>query len=336
MTKQERMYLENASYNQNTVFAVPLWSEVGMLQSAAPAGTQTFAVDTTDRDYEVGGMLFLRTSEFSESLAIESFTATSITTVEPCINSYIAGASVCPARFGLLESKIAVTRHTTEADAIKLAWLIEADNDRPNQLESYTSDTYLTLEVYDEQNDYASEQDIDQEQLREMMDNDIGLIDTLVTEPFPRRTYPFQKLLTRDEFPAYLQWFYNRSGKYVPFWWVDRIQHFQLTAPVSFDSVTMTVQTFGYAEFMFANEARRYIAIANGDEWIYRQITNAEIQDDGNTILTLDTAPGIDLDNADDPMICLLRKVRLASDILDITYETSTIIRTATRFIDVF
>lgn len=337
LTKQERMYLENATYNQNTVFAVPLWSDVGTLRTNAIAGTQTFDVDTRGRDYEVGGMVFIqKDTDVCESMAIESFTDDSITTVEPCINSYTAGARVCPARFGLLEGKQSIKRHTNEIDDTRLAWLIDSDSDALNRLETYTPDTYLDLEVYDEQNDYSSELGIEQEARREMMDNDIGLIETLTVEPFPRRTYPFTKLMLRDELPAYLQWFYNRSGKWVPFWWVDRVQHFQLTDEVSFDSITMTVKTFGYAEFMFANPSRRYIAIANGTDWIYRTIVDAEIQEDGNTLLTLDTAPGIDLDPDDDPMICLLRKVRLDSDMLELTYETSTVIRSATRFIDVF
>ncbi len=337
LTKQERMYLENATYNQNTVFAVPLWSDVGMLRSAAVSGTNTFDVDTRGRDYEVGGLIFLhKDTDVCESLAIDSFTDDSVTTVEPSINDYPVGVRVCPSRFGLLESKQSIRRHTNQIEDLKLTWLIDANADRPNQLEAYTSDTYLDLEVYDEQNDYSTEHDIDQEARREMMDNDIGLIGVETIEPFPRRTYPFTKLMTRSEFPAYLRWFYNRSGKYVPFWWNDRIQHFQLTDETAFDSVTMTVKTFGYAEFMFPNPSRRYMAIKNGDAWIYRGITHAEIQDDGNTILTLDEAPGVDLDPVDDPMICLLRKVRLDSDMLDITYETSTAIRTATRFIDVF
>lgn len=337
LTKQERMFLENASYNQNTVFSVPLWSDVTTLQADTMVGAQVFAVDTRGRDYEVGGQVFLHTStDVCESLEIESFTDSSITTVEPSLNAYSAGARVCPARFGILESKQSIKRHTNQIDATTLAWLIDADADMPNRLDTYTPDTYLDLEVYDEQNDYIEPHDIDQEVRREMMDNEIGLIGLETVEPFPRRTYPFHKLMTRDEFPAYLQWFYNRSGKYVPFWWVDRVQQFILTDEVAFDSVTMTVRTEGYAEFMFANPARRYIAIKDGDSWIYRNITNAEIQDDGNTILTLDEAPGIDLDSGDDPMICLLRKVRLDSDLLDITYETSTAIRTATRFIDVF
>lgn len=339
LTPEQRMYLEHAAMGQNLVFAVPLWSDVGSLQADAIVGTTSFQIDTVDRDYEIGGLLFLQSAdgETSEVLEITSFTSSSVTTTEPSINEFLKGARACPARFGIMEKEVSRTRHTSTVEGTTIPWLLDTSTDTPNMLEAYTPTTYQGLEVYAEKNDYAQDHDIDSKAVRDDADNDIGIIEIIPGEEFPRQTYPFYKLMTRDEFPAYKQWFYNRSGKYTPMWWVDHIRSFKLVTGTALDSVFLTVKSLGYGELAFSSTTRRHIAIKlPSGAWAYREVEAVEVNEDGTTTLTIDTAPGEALVVNDNPMICLLRKVRLDSDVLDVTWETGGVVRTATRFIDVF
>lgn len=339
LTPEQRMYLEHAKMGQNLVFAVPLWSDVGTLGVQANVGTTVFTVDTVDKDYQAGGLFFLQSTdgETSEVLEITSFTASSVTTTEPSVNAFPAGARVCPASFGLMEKEVSRTRHTSTVEGATIPWIMDTNTDTPNLLEAYTPETYDGLEVYSEKNDYAQDHDINTKTNADDADNDIGLIERIEGEPAPRMSYPFYKLMTRDEFPAYKQWFYNRSGKYTPMWWVDHIRAFRLVTGTALDSVFLTVKSLGYGELAFGSSTRKHIAIRlpSGD-WIYRDVEDAEVNEDGTTTLTIDSAPGEALVVDDNPMICLLRKVRLDSDVLDVTWETGGVVRTATRFIDVF
>lgn len=334
---EERAYFENASHWQNHVYAVPLWQDVAPLQTGIAEGALVLAVDTTGRDYEVGGMVFVHSgTDTCEMLTVESFTDNSVTVELGTVNAYIAGAKVCPARFGILEDKLALSRITNHHEATKLAWLLDTDTDRPNQLTSYTPDTYLGLEIYDEQNDYSSELDIEQSVQSDTLDNDIGLMRRIDGEAYPRRTHPFTTLMERDEFGALLQWFYNRSGKLTPFWWLDYTPAFHIRESITLDSIFLTVKSNEYETLSFGNAARRDIAIRTNSGWIYRHIDAVENNQNGTITLTLDEPPGVPIAVEDDPLICYLRQVRLDSDTLELIWETANVIRSATRFIDVF
>ena len=339
LTPEERMYLEHVSMGQHLTFAVPLWSDTQLLGASVPAGTTVFQVNTTDRDYEVGSFFFIQSAdgEMSEVLEIASFTASSVTSTEPSVNAFGVGARVCPARFGILEREFGKMRHTSTIENVVIAWQLDTDTDSPNLLKPYVPVVYQGLEIYDEKNDYAREHDIKTTVEGTDADNDIGIIERIRSEDASRMSYPFLKLMTRDEFPAYRQWFYNRSGKHVPFWWVDHVRAFKLVAGTAFDSIFLTVKSLGYGEFAFTSPTRKNIAIRlPSGAWAYRQIIAAVVNLDGTTTLTMDSAPGETLAVEDNPLISLLRKVRLDSDTLEITWETSNVLRTATRFIDVF
>jgi hypothetical protein len=332
---EEKAYLEQITQSQNQVYAVPLWQDKSSLQVATSIGATAFTVDTTLRDYEVGGLVFIQSGDSYEVLTIESFTTSSIVTTEGAVNAYPPGAKVCPARFGILEDKISLKRHTTHHESATLPWLLDPNQDRANQLVSYTPDTHEGLDIYDEQNDYSQEQEIEQVTTRELMDNEVGSLRVMQGETYPKRDYPFSKLMDREQFGGFLQWFYDRSGKYEPFWWLDYTPAFHLRDGVAFDSVLLTVKTNGYTTSAFGNQMRRDIAIDTSGGWIYRHVEDAIDNGDGTTTLTLDTAPGVVITVEEDPLICFLRKVRLDTDTAEIIYETNEVMRSAVRFKDV-
>jgi hypothetical protein len=334
---EEKAYLEQITQGQNEVFAIPLWHDVSTLQVQPKAGpgATNFQCDTSGRDYEIGGMAFLQNGDSYEILTIDTFDDTGFVTTEGAANEYPAGSRVCPARFGIIEDKFSLSRHTTHHEAVRIPWLLDPNSERSNQFTSYVPDTYLGIEIYDEQNDYSQEHEIEQTTVRELMDNEVGALRIMAGEAYPKRDYPFSKLIDRDEFGLFLQWFYNRSGKYEPFWWLDYTPAFHIREGLAFDSIFLTVKTNDYVSSAFGNEMRRDIAIDTSSGWIYRHIDDAADNGDGTTTLTLDTPPGVPITVDEDPLICFLRKVRLDTDMAEIIYETNEVIRTAVRFKDV-
>jgi hypothetical protein len=335
MTANERATLENQLYGwQSRTFLVPLWSDQSPLTADAPVGSVNFSLDTRYRDFDVHGYIFITDGENVDTLQVDTITAGSITTKTASLFAYGAGAKVAPARFGSPESKIDAARITSIADAPRMAWLIDADQASINRRKAYTPVTYRGLEVYEKSNDYSNQIAVTQELDETILDNDLGVRDRDSGEPYPRRTYPFRNLMLRDEFAEFLDWFYTREGRLNPFWYNERVPAFEITQDVLFNSTTMRVRNVGYSTLIATATPRRDIAIKNGSTWIYRRINGAVDNQDGTETISLDAAPGVTLLAADEPLISYLKCVRLAQDSVDLSFETSGIVRGATSFID--
>lgn len=336
LTPLERAYLENVLYGwQGRSFAVPVWSDVTPLVDAVGAGDNLLQANTVNRDFEVGGLVYLTNGTTQDVLEIKSLTPDSITTTTTTLHAYGIGTKVVPARLGILESKLDFSRITNQLETVRLAWQINADQDSTHRREAYTPVTYRGVELYNVSNDYSAEIAVTQNLVETLQDSGTGKFGKSVGEPFPRRTIVFTNLLTRDELGLFFEWINNRVGMLNPFWFVERVPSFFLQEDVISTDVTMIVTTGGYATHTFASPARRDIAILTTDGWKYRRITAATLNVDGITeTITIDSALGVDLIAENNPLMSFLKLVRLASDTVELTYETSNVIHTATSFVD--
>lgn len=335
LTPQERAYMENFLYGwQARSYAVPLWQDKTTLRTEALAGTLVFDVDTTTRDFEPGGLVYITDNANTDTLEIESVTDDSITTVTPSLFDHPEHAKVVPARVGMLDSRFTHARHTTHHDSVRLSWNLLADQDSTTRRETYEPELYRGVEVYNISNDYSSDLTIDQAMAEQMLDAEIGIFNKYSDAPYPRRSYPFNNLITREELPQFIEWIYNRRGQLKPFWFVERTPAFFLQADSSADDENLNIKGFGYNDFVNDSEARRDVAILTSAGWKYRRISVSDVDEDGTETITLDSALGVALTVAEEPLICYLKFVRLASDTVELSYETTDAIKTAMSFID--
>jgi hypothetical protein len=335
LTPLERSYLENVLYGwQGRRYAVPVWSDVTPLRTAVTTGGSTFDVDTVTRDFEVGSLLFVTDGVNHDTLEITAVTADLVTTDSGSLNDYAVGAKVVPARLGMLESTLGLSRITNELESITLAWAIGANEPSTNRLVDYTPELYRGIEVYNLSNDYSDSIGIEQELRQDILDNSIGTFNTYGIDPFPRRTYPFKELRTRDDLGEFFQWIENRKGSLNPFWFTERVPSFFLQEDILSSDTTLIVKTGGYTAQSFDSVARRDIAIKTSDGWKYRRITGSVMGEDGNETITLDTSLGVDLTVAENPLMSYLKFVRLAQDSVELIYESTGVVTTASSFID--
>lgn len=336
LTPMERSYLENAIFGwQGRPFAVPLWSDSTPLRSTVSVGATVFDVDTVTRDFDPDSLLFITDGTNHDTLEIDSMTEDSITTKTASLYGYGIGAKVVPARLGVLDSKIDLARITSQLEEIRLAWQLNADQTSTNRRIAYTPVTYRGIEVYNVSNDYSDSIGISQTIAEEMSDNETGTFRKhSIGEQYARRTYPFKELRTRDELGQFIEWVYQRKGKLNPFWFVERVPTFFLQADVLGSDTTFIVKTGGYTQFSFGSASRRDIAIKTSAGWKYRRITGSVINNDGTETITLNANLGVDLVAAQNPMMSLLKFVRLDQDMVELSYETTGAIKTATAFTD--
>lgn len=331
MSAAERSYLENLLYGwHKRPFLVPIWSDKTKLTSAITAGEITFFLDTTCKDFDIGGFIYLG----DDALEIESITDTSVTVSSPALNSYARGATVAPAKPCVMESSLRLDRITNHVDHINVAWLVDTATDSVNRRKAYTIPTYRGLEVYDRSNDYSQAISLDQDLREHIFDAEVGLRGRSEIEEFPRRRYSFRNLMTRSELGEFLEWFHLREGQLTPFWFNERTPAFTLVADVAFNAVTMIVEDVGYTTLINTANPRQDIAIKIAGTWYYRRITGAVDNGDGTETLTIDSQLGVDILAATNPLISYLKCVRLAQDSVDLSYVTTDAVQGATSFID--
>lgn len=331
----ERSYLENVLYGwQGRRYAVPLWSDVTVLRSAVTAGETTFDVDTITRDFDIGALVFITDGVNYDTLEISGVTDDSVTTATGSIHGYGLGSKIVPARLGTLESKIGLSRITNQTETARLAWALTADQESTNRRQTYTPVLYRGTEVYNVSNDYSTAIAVQQEFKTDIMDADNGGFGIYASDPYPRRTYPFSELLTREELGRWIEWMYQREGRLNPFWYVERVPSFFLQADVLADDVTFIAKTGGYTQQSFESAARKDIAIKTTGGWEYRRITGSVINEDGTETITLDANLGVDLIASANPLMSYIKFVRCDQDMFELSYTSTGAITTATTFID--
>lgn len=336
LTPQERAYVENVLYGwQNRAYAVPLWADKAPLRTATAIGATTFDVDTVARDFEVGSLVFITDGTNHDTLEIESLTDDEITTVTGSLSAYSVGSRVVPAKIAMLDAQFSLARITNHHESARLAWQLQTDQDSTTRRAAYTPETYRGIEVYNRGNDYSAVIGIEQTLREELLDNEIGVLTKFTDEPFPRRSYPFSTLLTRDELPAFIEWIYNRKGQLKPFWFVERVPAFFLQADASADDETLVVKGYEFHNLTWGADARKDIAILTSDGWKYRRITGSSVDTEtGVETIGIDSALGVALLTESNPLISYLKFVRQSTDTVELSYLSTHAIRTATSFTD--
>jgi hypothetical protein len=336
LTPDERMYLEHVLYGwQGRKFALPLWSDHTTLTASVAEGGQAFHCDTTYRDFDAGSFIFVTDGVNYEVLEVSSLTGTQINTATDSNYAFAAGSKIAPCRFAVLESKIKLDRQTDELEIVRLAWQLLADEASVNRRQAYTPELYRDVEVYNVGNDYSDSISVDQEIRESINDNNTGLFEKVTIEPFARRTYPHKLLLTRDELGNFIEFIYQRQGKLTPVWFCERVRAFKLAETALATSEGITVEGNNYSRYTSLADSRKDIAIKTSDgDWVYRRIDSVLDNGDGTDTLFLDSALGTDLLVEDNPYISFLKYVRQAQDLVELSFETTGVIRTATAFTD--
>lgn len=112
---------------QGSVYGLPLWHESCVLSQAATALDTVLNVDSTAfRDFRNGGTAVVFTSrEFNDILTIDSFTGTTITLVNPLVNSYPAGTLVMPVRLATTGPRQSGSRWPRRLTRLAVEFIVE-------------------------------------------------------------------------------------------------------------------------------------------------------------------------------------------------------------------
>lgn len=319
----QRRKMETALYGWGArAWALPVWHDGQALTSTALAGAQSLTIDTTNRDYRVGGLLMLLAEDgTSEVHEIEGIAGSTVTIPGALAQTWPAGyGQVFPARLARLPESLAFSRFTYDMAYGRARF---ETTDASDWTPAVAATTYLGYPVMTEPPNWV--EDVGVEFQRKLQTLDYGGARRYLDEsgvPSILQTHRWM-MSTKAELAAYRAWLYARAGRLNAVWvptWSDDIQ---VAATVGAQATAIDIEDMGYASQIDAGIHRRDIRVEMNDGTIYyRRISGGEKVGIGVERIAINTAFGITYQAGDFKKISFMSLCRLDSDGAEIAYFT--------------
>ncbi|MDE1998014.1 MAG: hypothetical protein KGI52_03690, partial [Burkholderiales bacterium] len=315
---------------QARVYAMPVWTDGQYLTAPVAAGATGVSLDTTLRDYTVGGLLALRDAQGMFIGRVASVSAGSLTLSSPVDRAYAAPVLAAPARPARLQNP-ATLQYVTDA-VLQFApqW---------QQLDAWaeltpTTETadYRGLPVLATRTDWAPSPTLPVDVARDLAVFDPGTgtwgVDDLSGVSTAVRTHHWL-LNGRQAIADFRAWLAARAGRLNPFWLPSGQSDAQ---PLAVSGAALTVAGQSYATLLSGASGRRdlMIVLTDGTRQ-YRRIASAVDNGDGTETWTLDAVPSPVYVLAQIASLQFMMPVRLDADQVEIAYETDSIARATLR-----
>jgi len=320
LSKDDRFRVENLIYGwRNRIWAIPMWPE-SRVASPITKDDMTIFLDTTYADFRVGSLAVAwENSRKFDVFQILSKTDTSIT-LPRGVNDDFSNPIVMPVRSARMVKD--PVRRTTGYDGVLEAVLEVTDNlaypAAASAIQFLGEDTFF-MEPLQTTSDGSPDR---YEHRIDLMDNVSGAIEQFSPWNFLRVSREFELILegTQDIWEM-RQWLYRRAGKQRPFYMPTYENNMRLI------SVGFITDSFVAEEDAFSTQstARNHIAIKKTDgSYVFRTVIASQINVDGNTDITVDTAINIDAGEIDEINFFGLK--RLTSDEIDLEWLPNNVV----------
>ena len=323
--------LENIMFGwQSRSFAVPIVSERAPLLAAAAVNTSALSVNTTNLGFYAGQPILISTDENTyEAAEIDTLTSTQINLRRPLTTSWDVGTSVYPAGVGQMSANQPILRETDHHVTASFQWRFAAGDAMANTPVAAAATTYRTYEVYLRRANWATRPTFTYSDAYETFGNGTsGLLEFDQTSDWPTIIRQMRiDLRNRAEIADFRKFIGRRAGRLSPCWIPSWNDDFILTQNVDATASVITVEDNGYRAFVEAHDARRDIAIffKGSDAPLLARINSTVDNLDGTVNLVLSAAIGQTFTVAQVKRICHMNLFCLASDVVTIDWETTTV-----------
>jgi hypothetical protein len=320
LNKSDRFRVENLIYGwRSKIWAIPMWPEARM-GDPITNGDLTIYVDTTYADFRINqlAVIYEHSRKF-DVFQIASKTDTSIV-LNRGVNDDYDNPIIMPVRSArMVKDPI---RKTTGHDAILEAILEVTDNlaypASASAIQFNGEDTFF-MDPLQTTTDGAPDK---YEHRVDLMDNTTGVITQFAPWDHIRINREFELILEgTQEIWEIREWLYRRAGKLRPFYMPTYENNMRL---LSQGTIT---DSFVVEEDAFSLQAtaRNHIAIKQTDgSYLFRTVVDSEINVDGNTDITIDSALNIQADEIEEINFFGLK--RLSSDEIDLIWLPNNVV----------
>lgn len=317
---------------QMRLWGVPVWSDYEPVTSTLAVGTTVITIDTADKDYVVGGLVFLRRDDKTHELVkIATVNPTDIQLASPTRFQWSIGDLIMPARIARMEASQSLSAITSNVGTADVEFTLAA-TDELTAADPGTS--YQTLTVFPYRPNWDQTRGVGYERKVEVMDNGIGPIFVEDQSGIAVETEGVRLLITdRADIEDLRQYVSARAGKLVPCWLPTFRSDVVPYATLLAGQTVWQVVAAEHAQFS-GGPQRRDIQITMRDGTVhYRRITLvAATADPEVEELTLDSSFTADLIPSGVLLVSFMRVARLSTDTVEIARHTQGVATAELRF----
>lgn len=330
----DRRILESIAWGWGgRVFAVPFWPDGLDLEATLAAGASSVSLDTETRDYQPGGLLIFlgQTCRDWEVCEIDAVDASSVTFARPTINEWPSGTRIYPAHTARLSTELKLTHFTGSFSHGRVLF----DYTDPH---TWTADdgatTYRGYPVFSILPNWVSDPEWSLERKMARYDNETGIqyFDDESERPATRQALSFT-FPDRTDIDTWRKLLHALAGRFGGVWVRATTIDMELAAPLLSAATAMDIEWMGYTLFVGTVPGKKDIRIALADGTVlYRRITNAVELSSTVERLTLDSAPGVDIQLADVVSISFISLCRMDSDGIELAWWSGDVCESAATF----
>lgn len=319
----ERQQLDLALFGWGArVWVIPVWQEMQLLENAAWAGETEVNCITDNLEFHTGGLcIFMGDSaRETEVMEIAAVASAGITLKRGIERDWRQGTRLYPARTALISGEPALTRETDTVMTLSASFALQDASDVPEMPPAVLYRGRPVLLTHPNEAETLT-----REYGRLLATLDSGLSAAAQVSDVGGRALPILSWrwlgdgrAARQAFRSLLYWLSGRQrALWIPTWADD----LSIADVMGATDTALDVKWCGYTRFGKASAGRRDVLISLYDgSRLFRRITaSAEITPDIER-LTLDTAPGIELNPGNVRQICWLACCRGDSDEVDIEH----------------
>jgi len=314
---------------QGRAWGVPLWPQGQRLTFSYLAGSSVFSLNTVGYEYQVGGnIIFYSTPTRYEVLTISAVSETSVTTSTGLLNNWSAHSLVFPLRIAFLQGSPVVRKITGEVAVgtvqFKSQQHLLGASDWPA--------TYKSLPVLEL--DPQRKEHVEETWNRRTaeLDYQVGQARVFDKDDFstPVRSAQYWGI-NRTKLAALRSVFNYAQGMWKPFWAPTFDRDLRLVQTINQGGAVMIVMLVQFTRYAWPHPYRKHIRIQlKSGEILYREVAGADdVNSPVNTeTLTVTEAFPNQISPSEVHMISFMPLARLASDSIEIGWETMTVANT--------
>ena len=312
--------------NIPNIWGCPIWPNEMHLTSAALVADSTFQVDSTEyMDLEIGGEFTIMTDKDTyEILTVDSFTGTTITSVENCLYAWGINAKVYPILKARIRSSQKFGNMTNRMSEIQMEFMEEFDQGITRNTPSISHyPTFRDYPVLNTPPNWANELIGDQWHNSDLLQY-YGLATSWTHQD--NTEIKFEAVYMPDEkqvIKRLTDFFDYHKGRWGAFWrpsWVDDLK---ITDAISSSDVTLTIEDIDFDDYWLYTKGGTWMIMLFPDG---TQIEMGVLRATGTTI-TFNKPIGKDVSLAELPgiKICFLNLCRFNQDELEVQYVTDSL-----------
>lgn len=334
--RRERRILENLVFDWSArIWALPIFTDITLLQSPLAASADRVAIDTTGLDFAVGSLAMLWASaERYDLIEVASIAPNEVVFARTFDRAWPAGTRIYPCRKARMVETPTLRRKNDRVVTGRVRFECDEPCDWPAAAPATMYRGYPVLETRPEESDDPSATFA---RVLVVTDGEVGLIevDDFSGLVYSRQSFAWllQGRAARTAHRSLLYWLEGRTrALWVPTWTDD----IQMVEPVTSSGQVLVVAAAGIARSLRQQAGRRHARIELSDGSVFhREVRTSTDLGDGREQITIDAAFGRTVAPGDVQRFCWMALCVLESDRIEISHvnDVDGVAKSRTTFI---